>query len=449
MTDTIFALSSGHPPAGVAVVRMSGPSVRQVLQDISVKVPKGRESVLSQIIHPSTGDLLDEALILWFEGPASYTGEDVAELHLHGGRAVVKAVLETLADFEGLRVAEPGEFTRRAFDAGKLDLTTVEGISDLISADTEHQRKQAIKQASGALYGLCERWRNELIRCRAMIEAELDFSDEEDIPDSVSDVIWSDLDRLHQEFITQIRLSSRSERMKDGLRIVILGRPNAGKSSLLNRLAQRDVAIVTEEAGTTRDILSVDLDLEGYPVTLMDTAGIRETSGVVEKEGIRRAYDQAMLADIVIELIDHTVEPEASIEHSNKLDAPVWKILNKADLGDLEATTGLSTDKQSNKTLLLSAKTGLGIDLLIDEITKFCREYWLGSESALINRSRHQKLLKNASMALGRALENKNQPLEIRAEEIRFACDEIGRISGRVDVEDLLDVIFGEFCVGK
>ncbi len=444
MTDTIFALSSGNPPAGIAVVRISGPGTRLVLDTICTKAPMGKEPVLTRILHPGTQDVLDEALVLWFAAPASYTGEDVAELHLHGGRAVVKAIIETLSDFDGLRLAEPGEFTRRAFDAGKMDLSTVEGISDLISADTEFQRKQAIKQVSGDLYGWCEKWRRELIRCRAMIEAEFDFADEEDIPGSVSDVIWSDIEDVRRELVDQVSLGARSERLKDGLRVVILGKPNAGKSSLLNRLAQRDVAIVTEEAGTTRDVLSVDMDLAGFPVTILDTAGIRETSGLVEREGIRRALDQAVTADLVLELIDLRT-PEEPMEVFSGFDAPVWKVFNKADLTSDSDTA----NPAGERTLVISAKTGAGINELIAAITDFCRHYWRGSESALISRSRHKQLLERAAAALGRALEGENHPLEIRAEEIRFACDEIGRISGRVDVEDLLDVIFSEFCVGK
>lgn len=444
MTDTIFALSSGHPPAGIAVVRISGPKTQPVLETICAKAPLGREPVLTKIQHPVTNDVLDEALVLLFAAPASYTGEDVAELHLHGGRAVVKAIIETLADFDDLRLAEPGEFTRRAFESGKLDLTAVEGISDLISADTEHQRRQAIRQATGSLYACCERWRRDLIRCRAMIEAEFDFSDEEDIPGSVSDTIWTDIERVQAEFVEQISLGERGERLKDGLRIVILGRPNAGKSSLLNRLAQRDVAIVTEEAGTTRDILSVDMDLAGFPVTIMDTAGIRETSGLVEKEGIRRAFDQAKASDLVLELIDCTA-PEEPIDHANDIDAPVWRVLNKADLDD-GPEIGNFSDMQP---LIISAKTGQGIDDLMNAVTDFCKDYWHGSEGALISRSRHRQILQRASAALDRALKTDHHPLEIRAEEIRFACDEVGRISGRVDVEDLLDVIFSEFCVGK
>ncbi len=286
-SDTIFALSSGPPPSGVAVIRLSGPGVRFGLETLVESVPEPRHASLRSI-RGRDGEVIDRGLVLFFPGPASFTGEDVAELHVHGGRAVVAAVLAAVEPLPGFRPAEAGEFTRRAFANQRMDLTQVEGLADLIAAETEAQRRQALRQADGALGRRYESWRNVLIHARALVEAELDFAEEDDVPPRASAPVWDSVALLEKEIVNHIE-DRRGERLRDGVEIVILGPPNAGKSSLLNAIANRDVAIVTPEAGTTRDLIEVKLDLGSMPVTLVDTAGLRQTASLVESEGIRRA----------------------------------------------------------------------------------------------------------------------------------------------------------------
>ena len=447
MQDTIFALSSGKPPSGIAVIRISGPKSQEILEKMCENVPVSRETGLSKILHPVTKEILDEGLILWFKRPASFTGEDVVELHVHGGRAVVQAIINALQSLDGLRIAEPGEFTYRAFEAGKLDITKVEGLADLISADTEFQRKLAITNVTGGLYELCEKWRANLIRCRALIESELDFSDEDDTPDSSFEQIEPILRQLADELSSQISKSQSAEQLRDGLKIIILGEPNAGKSTLLNRIANRDVAIVTDEEGTTRDILSVHLDLKGYPATIMDTAGIRETTGKVEIEGIRRAKEQAKEADLILELIDSTTATSDSRFKEEFKNIPIWLLYNKVDLKPniIERVQ----KNLINNTYIISAKSGEGITELIDSLAKFCGEFWIDAESSIISRTRHRTLLTVALKSVKKVLNDSRLPIELCAEELRSASDEIGRITGKVQTDELLDVIFKEFCVGK
>ncbi len=446
--DTIFAASSGAPPAGVAVVRLSGPASRFVLETMTGSLPAPRQAVLRHLRRPEDGSLLDRALVLWFPGPASFTGEDVAELHCHGGRAVVAAVLAVLADLTGCRPALAGEFTRRAFDNGRLDLLEVEGLADLIAAETEAQRRLAVSQAGGALTALYDGWRGRLLHIRAMIEAELDFADEEDVPDENSAIVWEDAERLRLDIRAHLERSHAAERLRAGLQVVLLGRPNAGKSSLLNAIARRDVAIVTEEAGTTRDVIEVHLDLQGLPLTLVDTAGLRETTGIVEREGIRRALERAGAADLVLWLSDPEDPDTGFFDSLPQPSAPIWRVLTKSDLvGSKRAT--LPVSQTGMPVFGVSAKTGDGMDILLAQLTEFARALVGGFDDPVATRERHRWHLVRALEAVEASLAASSLPLELRAEELRRAADELGHIAGRIGVEDLLDVIFGEFCIGK
>ncbi|MEJ8474941.1 tRNA uridine-5-carboxymethylaminomethyl(34) synthesis GTPase MnmE [Roseibium algae] len=449
MSDTIYALSSGALPSGVAVIRLSGPSVEQVLIHLCGAVPLPRNAALRRLTDPTTGDVLDEALVLFFKGPSSFTGEDVVELQCHGGRAVVARILEVLSGFDGLRPADAGEFTRRAFDRGRMDLTEVEGLSDLIAAETEAQRKQAFRQMGGELGRLYEGWRTQLIHMRAMIEADFDFADEEDIPGSVADQVWTEAEALAAEIGVHLDKSRSGERLRSGLQVVLMGAPNAGKSSLLNAIAGREVAIVTEEAGTTRDAIEVHLDLGGYPVTLVDTAGLRVTDGLVEQEGIRRARARGDAADLIL----WAMEPEghAPDDISSGLSAdvletvPVWIVHTKADL----ETPPKRDSSGIKQEIPCSTVDTEGMDLLLAELSGFAHEMISVGEAPLATRQRHRHYLCECQSALRQGIAQDHLPGELRAEDLRRAADALGRITGRIDVEDLLDVIFRDFCVGK
>jgi tRNA modification GTPase len=439
--DTIFALSSGPPPAGVAVVRISGERARSGLEALVGPVPQPRRASL-RVIKGLNGEALDRGLVLFFPAPASATGEDVAELHLHGGRAVVGALLDRLGRIEGFRPAEAGEFTRRAFLNRKLDLAQVEGLADLVAAETEAQRRQALRQWEGRLSELYEGWRARLVRARALVEAGLDFAEDEDVPGAVGREVWDDVTAVAREIAAHLDDAHRGERLRAGAEIVVLGPPNAGKSSLINALARRDVAIVAEEPGTTRDLIEIHLDLGGYPATLVDTAGMREAAGLVEAEGIRRAEVRAAGADLVLALSDMTGEKFAPAAGTG---APVLRVGTKLDLIDTEEE---QTRQKAAFDVVVSSRTGEGLGALCDRLTAFLAEELSPGESPLITRARHRKALEACREALEAVGAGAGDD-EIRAEELRRATDALGRITGRVDVEDLLDVIFREFCIGK
>lgn len=449
MASTIFALSSGAVPSGVAVIRVSGPATKAIVCAVCGSVPAGRKAVLSRLTDPENGEIVDEGLVLFFEGPRSFTGEDVAELHCHGGRAVVGRLLEILGRFDDARPAEPGEFTRRAFDLGRMDLTAVEGLADLIAAETEIQRKQAVRQMGGALGKLYEDWRRRLVHMRAMIEADFDFADEEDVPGSVADDVWSEAAALNAEISAHLKNSRNGERLRAGLQVVLMGAPNAGKSSLLNAIAGRDVAIVTEEAGTTRDVIEVHLDLNGYPLTLVDTAGIRDTEGLIEKEGIRRAKVRARDADLIL----WAVEPggvvlddrAAGLTADLREHVPHWIVHTKTDLETLPKQDSSGTIKE----ISCSVQNEAGTRLLFDALTHFAEETISYGEAPLATRERHRTYLSECLKGLASAVGSTHLPSELRAEDLRRAADALGRITGRIDVEDLLDVIFRDFCIGK
>ena len=436
--DTIFALSSGGLPSGVAVVRISGPHAGAASDILAGGRPEPRRASL-RWIRKRDGARIDQAIVLFFPAPNSFTGEDCVEFQLHGGRAVVAALLQELARFEGLRHAEAGEFSRRAFDNGQLDLVEIEGLADLIAADTEMQRKLALEQSGGALSALYTVWAERLTRIRALIEAELDFPDEDDVPGAVSDQLWPKLALLTTEMNRHLAGTTASEIVRDGFRVAIAGAPNAGKSSLLNALARRDVAIVTEVAGTTRDVLGVDLDIGGYLVHLMDTAGIRDTDDVVEREGIRRAHRSIDQADLVLLLrATDSVEDHAG----PATDERFVTVQSKADL--LDAAT-----PRDPEILYVSSKTGAGFDSLTKRIADEIEARIKTSGGLGPARKRQADYLGRAVADIEKCLSDGAMSLELKAEYLRLAAHSLGKITGRVDIEDLLDVIFAEYCIGK
>ncbi|MBD9558090.1 tRNA uridine-5-carboxymethylaminomethyl(34) synthesis GTPase MnmE [Ensifer sp. ENS03] len=439
-THTIYALSSGSLPAGVAVVRISGGRTEAVLQALCGGVPTPRSATLRSI-RSRNGDVIDSGLVLYFRGPASFTGEDCAELQIHGGRAAVNALLEELSKLEGLRHAEAGEFSRRAFQNGKLDLVEVEGLADLIAAETEMQRRLAIEHSGGGQSKIYAGWAKRLTHARAMIEAELDFADEDDVPGSVSERIWQDMSMLSQEIAAHIADAPIAEIIRDGLKIVIAGAPNAGKSSLLNALAQRDIAIVTEIAGTTRDVLSVDLSLAGFSVKLYDTAGLRETDERVEQEGIRRAREIIERADLILLLADAPDGFDVMSDFPSDT-TPVLRVGTKLDRGS-------DGWREGDADVLVSTRTGEGMERLLDAIAAHLPDLSGRTSLSLPSRRRHVDSLRQAQRSIDDSLASQDLGLDIRAELLRLAGDAIGRITGRVDVENLLDVIFSEFCIGK
>lgn len=438
--DTIYALSSGRPPVAVAVVRISGPRAGDALKALIGKIPEPRRAAFARIRDPQSGEIIDEALALFFPGPKSETGEDTAEIQLHGGRAVIAALFAALAAMDGLRMALPGEFTRRSFENGKLDLTAVEGLADLIYADTDAQRRQALRQLQGLLGNRAEAWRRRLIEAQALAEAGIDFSDEADVASNVTAQALSAATSLQKEIAEALSDAARGERLREGLVVAIAGPPNAGKSTLLNRIARREAAIVSPLAGTTRDVIEVHLDLSGYPVTLLDTAGIRETDDPVEHEGVMRARARAAAADLVLWVVD-TADEAAPIPAAN-----VIVIRNKIDLIARREPTEISAETQ--KRFEVSSTTGEGIELLLKALAAFAADTLGSREPALVTRERQRLLLQEASEALKRAAAESARE-DIFAEELRLAARALGRLTGRVDVEDILDVIFRDFCIGK
>lgn len=446
--DTIFALSSGHPPAAIGVVRLSGPAARSGLEALARGVPEPRRAALRRLRDPATGQELDQALVLWLPGPHSETGEDMVELHLHGGRAVVAAVLAALARIPTLRPARAGEFTRRAFENGRLDLTAVEGLADLVAAETEAQRGQALRQLQGGLGNSAERWRQRLIDAMALVEARIDFADEAGVPEDLLGPALMAVRELRDEVGRALADDRRGERLRDGLSVAIMGPPNAGKSSLLNRIARRDAAIVSPHAGTTRDVIEVHLDLAGYPVDLVDTAGIRESEDPVEQEGVRRAIARAEAADLVLWVVDARDETFAGAPRPGSGEATVWLIVNKVDLVGSGLSGGVAS--KAARSFRISALMGEGIDEVIAALAAWSRDSLSAGEPSLVTRERHRIALLEVVAALTRACEPEAALREdILAEELRLAARALGRLTGRVDVEEVLDVIFRDFCIGK
>lgn len=437
--NTIYALSSGSLPSGVAVIRISGPQSALAISELCGRLPPPRRASL-QSIRNRNGEVLDEGIVLYFPAPKSFTGEDSAELQVHGGRASVKAVLAALDAVPGLRPAEAGEFSRRAFLNGRMDLTEVEGLADLIAAETEMQRRLAAEQASGGLSRVYDSWSKRLTHARAMIEAELDFADEDDVPGSVAATIWEDMRALEQEILNHVSGARLGEIVRDGLKVVIAGPPNAGKSSLLNHLAKRDIAIVTDVPGTTRDVLHVDLDLSGFAVRLYDTAGLRETEDIVEQEGIRRTQLSMAQAHLLL-LLSEATEPDWQAL-AGSYQGPIIRVRTKAD-------TLKQPLPKDEADVTISVKSGEGVADLLNNLGCHLPDLEAGSALALPTRQRHSLNLVVAREQILLALDAATAGLDIQAEHLRLAGQALGRVTGRVDVENLLDVIFSEFCIGK
>lgn len=437
--STIFALSSGRGRAGVAVIRVSGPEAEKCLNSLIIKENiDPRSAVLGWLHDPESGERLDQAIVLWFPGPASFTGEDVAEFHVHGGPAVVAAVIAAIEKIDGTRPAEAGEFARRAFENGRFDLTVAEGLGDLIDAETEAQRRQAVRQMGGALYQTYEGWRERLIEAMAYVEAGIDFADEE-LPEDVEKTARPIVQALRDEIRGVLADGHRGERIRDGVEIAILGAPNVGKSSLLNALARRDVAIVSDIAGTTRDVLEVHLDLGGYPVTVVDTAGLREGGDVIEEEGIRRARARAEAADLRLLMVSAETWPEIPDMLKDFQDERSLVVVSKIDRRpDVEV---------SGDVVAISATTGEGVGALVS-VLQAAAERMLAGDAPAITRARHRRALEDCLGHLELFLGG-GQEVELAAEELRMAARALGRVTGRVDVEDVLDLVFGSFCIGK
>ena len=446
--DTIFALASAPGRAGVAVLRLSGPMVRATLQKLTGSVPAPRHATRAKLHDPDSHELIDDGLALFFPAPHSYTGEDVAEFHLHGSRAVISALLALLGRRPGLRLAEPGEFTRRAFEHGKLDLTAAEAVADLVDAETSAQRRQALRQLEGALGALYEDWRARLLRSLARIEAEIDFP-EEGLPPEIWQGVRAEIRNLQHEIAGHLADERRGERLRDGVSVAIIGPPNAGKSSLMNALARRDVAITSAIAGTTRDVIETQLDLGGYPVVLADTAGLRQAGDAIEQEGVRRAHARASSSDLRIIVLDASREGEADAARM-LIDADAIVVANKIDLvadKKIPWAHALGMEAGAGAAMALSVRSGEGMTELLARLTQEVAQRISLTGAPLITRARHREALTEALASLAR-FHDAALP-ELAAEDLRGATRALGRITGRTDVEDMLDVIFREFCIGK
>jgi tRNA modification GTPase len=439
--DTIFAAATGSNRTAISVIRISGRRTFEALAGLTNDaVSQPRRLTLSKLYDQSNGEILDRCLLARFPAPASFTGEDMAELHLHGGRGVLTAVVRALAALPGFRLAEPGEFTRRAFENGKLDLTMAEGIADLVNADTDQQRRQALRQMEGALGQLYEAWRQRLVRTLARLEAHIDFP-EDDLPSDLVQEVQGLARGLAQEMADHLADGRRGERLREGVSVAILGAPNSGKSSLINYLAGRDAAIVSSRAGTTRDVVEVRLDLGGYLVELADTAGLRDASDEIEAEGVKRALQRAEGADINILLFDGAGMPGIDAGTLALMDRRSLPVISRSDLARQEPDSRLSG------ALAISVPAGQGLRELLSTLQQRVEAVAGTSEVPAITRARHREALEESAAALEGALAA--EAPELIAEELRLAVRAIGRITGRVDIEDVLDVVFSEFCIGK
>lgn len=432
--ETIFALATPQGKSGVAVIRISGKEAANALKEFGIKqLPKPRVATLSSLIASS---LIDKSLILWFPAPNSFTGEDCAELHIHGSRAVMESIFSVLGGLPNMRMAEAGEFSRRAFENGKMDLTEAEGLADLIDAETKEQQQLALRQMSGELHRLYEGWRSKLIDAMAFIEAYIDFPDE-NLPPELEANFTDKIKILLAEMQHHLADNERGQRLREGAKMVILGAPNAGKSSLLNYLAKAELAIVSPTAGTTRDAICAHLNIGGYPVNLIDTAGIHPTQNLIEAEGIKRALKHADEADIRLLLIDGETYPNMPAQLLEYKDNSIV-VTTKNDL---------QTTSHKPQTTI-STKTGEGVGALVEAITEQLKNLMQPSASPMITRLRHRQCVERAAASLAILLESPSPP-EIRAELLRTAAHSVASLTGRIDLEDVLDHLFSQFCIGK
>ncbi len=440
--DTIYAKASGAGQAGIAIIRISGDLSLTILQNLSGKNNWQPRLLTRCWLKDEKGELLDDALAAYFPYGQSYTGEDVVELYIHGGYAVINGLLDYLSRQKGLRMAEAGEFTRRAFENGRMDLTEAEAVADVIHAHTAAQKKQALKQLGGSLSRLYENWRQELIKALSWYEANIDFSDEE-IPSDLEDKVSEIITHLKAEMQSHLGDNQRGENLRKGVQLAIIGAPNAGKSSLLNYLINEEAAIVSDIPGTTRDIVERYLDFSGFPVILSDTAGLRETEDYVEIEGIKRTNQRAKDAHLILALFDGTKTEDAqTLDIIQGTDAPVIILRTKYDLEPSK-----SHDILSYTPIDVSLKTKYGLDIFHEQLLQNLEKICASDEDAIITRQRHRKCVSDVVEALQNFEQNFDTVM--KAEDLRMALTALGRLTGRVEVEQLLDVIFADFCIGK
>ncbi|WP_306251980.1 tRNA uridine-5-carboxymethylaminomethyl(34) synthesis GTPase MnmE [Parvularcula sp. IMCC14364] len=444
--DTIFALSSGAGKAGVAVFRISGPGASGTLELFSGKKLPAREVSFSRLTDPKSTKLIDSGIVFWFAGPASFTGEDMAEMQVHGSRAVIDEMMRALSG-SGLRPAEPGEFTMRAFRNGKIDLAQSEALADLIDAETIHQKQQALQQVDGRLSALAMNWYQQLLGCLAPLEAGIDFPDEEDVPVDIENTAVPVIRKFIQELSFYLEEGKKARRVREGVSVVLIGAPNAGKSSLLNYLAGSEVAIVSDIPGTTRDLIEVRLDIKGVPVSMVDTAGLRSQSADrIEEEGMRRARQRAANADLRICLIDGSVENQLRLSILRDLGPGDVVLITKADLA---SASDIGCNIEHHKHFAISTKTGDGVKPFILHLEAVIAELCGSIEEPRLTRARHIHAVQEARQSLQRSLNYVVEQPELAAEDVRLAMRHLGSITGMVDVEDVLGEIFSSFCIGK
>ena len=441
---TIFALSSGPGISGVAVIRISGLKTKEILEKIATgPFPEPRVASLKKIIEIQTKDLIDEGILIWFPGPKSYTGEDMAEIHIHGSRAVIQSILDNISKIEGCRLAEPGEFTKRAFQNEKINLLKAESIGDLIASETEIQRKQALKIMSGKSSEKFDSWRKILLKILSNLEAKIDFPDE-DLPSNILNNIKKDSQKVKLEIKKVLNDSKVGERVREGFKIAIIGPTNAGKSSLLNYFSKREVAIVSEIAGTTRDIIEVHLNIDGFPVIMSDTAGIRNSKDEIEKKGIKLALKRAEDADLNILVFEPKSVDFTGFLSDLNIEKSIF-VINKSDLGKIKGK-----DLNKYKPILISIKDETNIEKLIDKIKKNLTNKFVSAEDTLITRERHRQHLEQCIFHLDEfSKKEKDSDFDKAAEDIRLATRHLGMLVGKVDVEEILGSIFNDFCIGK
>ncbi|MFV0431548.1 MAG: tRNA uridine-5-carboxymethylaminomethyl(34) synthesis GTPase MnmE [Alphaproteobacteria bacterium] len=440
--DTIYARASGVGQAGIAVIRISGELALPLLIKLSGNEHWPSRQLNRAWLKDENGEILDDALAVYFPKGHSYTGEDVVELHIHGGYAVLSGILDYLSRQNDLRLAEAGEFTRRAFENGRMDLTEAEAVADIIHAQTAHQKKQALNQLGGSLSRLYEDWREQLIKSLAWFEAHMDFSDEE-IPDDLDSQVRHIIQQLKIQMMQHLGDNNRGEILRKGVHLAIIGAPNAGKSSLLNHIVHEEAAIVSETAGTTRDIVERHLDIAGFPVVISDTAGLRQTNDIIESEGIKRATLKAQQAHLVIALFDgQKPEDKETLDIISQLQTPIITLRTKADLG-----IQYHNDILGKQPIEVSLKEQTGLSTLHEQLVKSLEEICAKGEDAIITRQRHRQCVHDTLVALNHFEEGFDAVL--MAEDLRTALHALGKLTGRVDVEQLLDVIFADFCIGK